>query len=61
MRAFTVHAYHEVHHGILRFVGFTVLEPFVVYGPARLTREECAACLARYGERVLSLGDYAGS
>ncbi|QSA96310.1 NAD(P)H-dependent oxidoreductase [Methylococcus sp. EFPC2] len=45
-----------IHHGILGFAGFTVIEPFVVYGPARMGEEARAACLASYGERLLAAG-----
>lgn len=44
-----------IHHGILSFVGFSVLEPFVVYGPARLSEQERRARLQDYRERVLTL------
>src|SRR5260370_27584717 len=44
-----------INHGILNFVGFTVVEPFVVFAPARLGDDERAAHLARYRERVLGL------
>jgi NAD(P)H dehydrogenase (quinone) len=44
-----------IHRGILGFVGFTVLEPFVVFGPQRMRHEERVAELARYRERVLHL------
>lgn len=27
---------HPIHHGVLKFVGFKVLEPFVAYGPGRV-------------------------
>lgn len=46
---------YPVHHGILAFVGFTVIEPFVVYGPSRMTADQRATALAQYRERVLSL------
>lgn len=46
---------HPVHHGILAFVGFTVIEPFVVYGPSRMTPDQRAAALVQYRERVLNL------
>lgn len=45
-----------IHHGILAFVGFTVVEPFIVYAPSRLKEEERAAALQRYGERLLGIG-----
>jgi NAD(P)H dehydrogenase (quinone) len=41
-----------IHRGIFGFCGFTVLEPFVVYGPNRITPEERAAYLARYRQRM---------
>jgi NAD(P)H dehydrogenase (quinone) len=44
-----------INHGILSFVGFTVIEPFVAYAPARMSADERMACLARYRERVLGL------
>ena len=44
-----------IHRGILGFVGFTVLEPFVVYAPGRISLEERQDYLARYRGRVLSL------
>ncbi len=44
-----------INHGILNFVGFTVIEPFVVFGPTRIDQEERVAHLARYRERVLGL------
>jgi NAD(P)H dehydrogenase (quinone) len=46
---------YPINHGILYFTGFTVIEPFVVHGLARIGEEERAAHLARYRERVLSL------
>jgi NAD(P)H dehydrogenase (quinone) len=44
-----------IHHGILGFVGFTVIEPFVVYAPARMTAEDRRTHLARYDQRLLTL------
>lgn len=44
-----------INHGILGFVGFTVVEPFIVHAPARLGADERADCLARYRNRVLNL------
>jgi NAD(P)H dehydrogenase (quinone) len=44
-----------IHHGILAFCGFTVIEPFVVHGPVRISDEERAAHLARYRARLLEL------
>jgi NAD(P)H dehydrogenase (quinone) len=44
-----------INHGILGFVGFTVVEPFIVHSPARMSASERAAGLADYRRRVLSL------
>ena len=44
-----------IHHGILYFTGFSVVEPFIVHAPARIGDGERAAHLERYGRRVLNL------
>jgi len=44
-----------IHHGMLYFTGFAVIEPFLVHGPARITHDERIAHLARYRARVLGL------
>jgi len=44
-----------INHGMLYFVGFTVIEPFLVHAPARISDEVRRAELARYRERVLTL------
>ena len=44
-----------IHHGILGFVGFKVIEPHVVYAPARMTAAERELALLRYRDRVLNL------
>ena len=44
-----------VHRGIFAFCGFTVIEPFVVYGPNRIGDGERADELQRYRERILNL------
>ena len=46
---------YPIHHGILAFVGFAVIEPFVVHGPSRMTQAERAAVIDRYRKRVLGL------
>jgi len=46
---------YPIHHGIFAFVGFEVIEPFVVHAPSRMTEEERAAVLARYRGRALGL------
>jgi len=48
-------ALYPIHHGILSFVGFSVVEPFVVYAPARMSPEERAGTIKQYGERLLAL------
>lgn len=45
-----------IHRGILQFVGFDVLAPQIVYGPVRLTDEQRIGALARYAERLRSIG-----
>jgi NAD(P)H dehydrogenase (quinone) len=44
-----------INHGILYFTGFTVVEPFLVHAPVRISAEERTAHLVRYRERVLAL------
>ncbi|HYM31584.1 MAG TPA: NAD(P)H-dependent oxidoreductase [Candidatus Cybelea sp.] len=44
-----------VNHGVLYFTGFTVIEPFLVHAPVRISQEDRVAHLARYRERVLGL------
>lgn len=44
-----------INHGMLYFTGFTVIEPFIVHAPARITQDERTAYLDRYRERVLHL------
>ena len=44
-----------IQHGMLYFTGFSVIEPFVVHAPARMSDDERAAELARYRDRVLAL------
>ena len=45
-----------INHGMLYFTGFTVIEPFLVHGPVRISHEERVAHLAHYRQRVLDLG-----
>lgn len=44
-----------INHGVLYFTGFTVVEPFLVHAPARISAEQRAAHLDRYRQRVLQL------
>jgi NAD(P)H dehydrogenase (quinone) len=46
---------YPLHHGLLGFTGFSVLEPFVVYGPNRMSYLDRQEQLARYRARLLSL------
>jgi NAD(P)H dehydrogenase (quinone) len=48
-----------INHGILSFLGFSVVKPFIVHAPARMAQEERAACLAGYSRRLLSLASAA--
>ena len=45
---------YPIQHGILGFVGFNVLQPFVVHAPSRISAAERAAALASYRARILS-------
>jgi NAD(P)H dehydrogenase (quinone) len=44
-----------VHRGMLRFVGFDVLRPQVVYGPVRQTAEQRERELAGWAERLKNI------
>lgn len=44
-----------IHRGIFAFTGFSVIEPFVVYGANRIGHDEQKKYLDRYGERLRSL------
>jgi len=44
-----------INHGMLYFTGFTVIEPFLVHAPVRISDDERHAYLGRYRERVLTL------
>lgn len=41
-----------MHRGMLQFVGFDVLTPHIIYGPARLTQEERKQHLATFSARL---------
>lgn len=45
----------HINHGMLAFTGFTVVRPFLVHGPARMTPEQRAAELERYRQRIATL------
>lgn len=44
-----------IHHGILGFTGFTVIEPFLTFAPARSSDGDRHAILQAYGRRILAL------
>ncbi len=46
---------YPINHGILRFTGFDVVPPFIVYGPARMTDEQRSQELANYRARLEAL------
>lgn len=48
-----------IHRGILQFVGFDVLVPQIVYGPAHLQEAERHAALQCYRRRLASIRDEA--
>ena len=51
-----IHAHlHPINYGILRFVGFDVLPPFIAWGPARASDERRRANIEEYVARVLSI------
>lgn len=44
-----------IHHGILAFTGFTVIEPFLTFAPSRASAAQRRAVLDAYRERILAL------
>jgi NAD(P)H dehydrogenase (quinone) len=44
-----------INHGMLYFVGFAVIDPFLVHAPARMSDDQRTRELARYRARVLEL------
>jgi NAD(P)H dehydrogenase (quinone) len=42
-----------INHGMFYFTGFTVLEPFLVHAPARISEAQRSEALARYRARLL--------
>jgi NAD(P)H dehydrogenase (quinone) len=46
-----------IHRGMLEFIGFAVLAPNVVYGPARMSDDERRAALAAWRARLLAIED----
>jgi NAD(P)H dehydrogenase (quinone) len=41
-----------IHHGVLRFVGLSVMTPFVVHAPGRIDHQERARVLRRYATEL---------
>jgi NAD(P)H dehydrogenase (quinone) len=46
---------YPINHGILAFTGFSVIEPFLVHAPARMSGAERQKALAAYRDRLLAL------
>lgn len=46
---------HHIQHGMLAFTGFTVLEPFVVHGPARIGADRRQYHLDRFAARLAQI------
>ena len=46
-----------INHGILHFVGFDVLPPFIAYAATRATPDQRTGYLRAYEERLLNLQD----
>jgi NAD(P)H dehydrogenase (quinone) len=46
---------YPINHGILRFVGFNVLPPFIVWSATRINDERRKSYLAEYAERLLTV------
>lgn len=46
-----------INHGVLAFVGFTVVAPFLVYAPVRMSTDERSDRLEAYARRVLGIFD----
>jgi NAD(P)H dehydrogenase (quinone) len=44
-----------IHNGILRYSGFDVLEPHVVYMPGKISPDERTAFLHSYRQRLLNI------
>lgn len=44
---------HPIQHGVLAFVGFSVVEPYIVHAPARMGATQRAAVLDTYAQRLL--------
>ncbi|MGF1489280.1 MAG: NAD(P)H-dependent oxidoreductase [Prochloraceae cyanobacterium] len=46
---------YPIDRGILRFVGFDVVPPFIVWSPARISQERRKQYLEEYKQRLLKL------
>jgi NAD(P)H dehydrogenase (quinone) len=45
----------HIHHGILRYVGMEVLEPFIAFSPGRVSEEERKGYLSAYAQRLKAI------
>lgn len=43
---------HPIHRGILGFVGFEIIAPFIVFSPSRISAGERSLTLERYAQRL---------
>jgi NAD(P)H dehydrogenase (quinone) len=48
---------YPINHGILRFVGFDVLPPFIVWGASRISDERRQKYLEQYTQRLLTIDE----
>jgi len=46
-----------IHYGMLRFVGYDILSPHIVYAPVRKTDEERKEEFIKYGNRLKHIGE----
>ena len=44
-----------IQRGMFQFLGYDVLKPQIVYGPAQMTEEQRAAALASWRERLADI------
>lgn len=46
---------HPIHRGVLGFVGFQIIEPFIVYGPGRMSTGERALILDQFAQKLSTI------
>lgn len=49
------HMLFHIHHGMFRFTGMEVLQPFIAFSPSRVTGEERKKYLENYSERLKTI------